>query len=52
MDFYKTKQNEFGLTLDRRKPYTKLDWTLLDRHLDADASGFRGAGQPRLAFPK
>ncbi len=40
--FYKTKQNKYGLPLDNRETYTKLDWvlwsaTLAERQEDFDA---------------
>jgi hypothetical protein len=42
MDFYRTKLNAYGLPLDNREDYTKLDWivwtaTLTDRREDFEA---------------
>ena len=42
MSFYKAKQNKYGLPLDNRSDYTKLDWilwtaTLTERREDFDA---------------
>jgi hypothetical protein len=50
MDFYKTKQNDFGLPLDNRKQYTKLDWTLWTATLTQDRGDFEALVNPAYRF--
>jgi len=50
MDFYKTKQNAFGLPLDSRKDYTKLDWTLWTATLTQDPADFKALLDPVYRF--
>ena len=50
MDFYKTKQNAFGLPLDSRKDYTKLDWTLWTATLTQDRADFTALLDPVHRF--
>ncbi len=50
MDFYKTKQNAFGLPLDSRKDYTKLDWTLWTATLTQDLGDFTALLDPVYGF--
>jgi hypothetical protein len=50
MDFYKKKQNEFGLPLDNRKEYTKLDWTLWTATLTQDRRDFNALLEPVYSF--
>ena len=50
MDYYKTKQNTFGLPLDSRKDYTKLDWTLWTATLTQDKADFTALLNPVYRF--
>ena len=57
--FYKTKQNEYGLPLDNRATYTKLDWliwtaTLADNQKDFQAIahyGYKFANETSTRVP-
>ncbi len=50
MGFYRTKQNAFGLPLDSRKDYTKLDWTLWTATLTQDHGDFAALLDPVYRF--
>ncbi len=50
MDFYKNHLNEYGLPLDSRKNYTKLDWTLWTATLTQDRSDFDAIVAPVFRF--
>jgi len=50
MDFYKTKHNRYGLPLDSRKDYTKLDWTLWTATLTQQRADFDALVAPVLKF--
>jgi len=44
--FYKTKLNKYGLPLDSRADYTKLDWTIWTATLAANPSDFNAIMDP------
>src|SRR5262249_13852964 len=50
MDFYRKKRQEYGLALDNRKPYTKLDWTIWTASLTSDRSDFEALVAPVVHF--
>jgi hypothetical protein len=48
--FYKTKLNPFGLPLDNRAKYTKLDWTIWSATLATNPDDFRSLVVPVYKF--
>ncbi len=48
--FYKTKQNTYGLPLDNRKKYAKLDWTVWTATLAESPQDFRAFIDPLYRF--
>ncbi|MEZ5354862.1 MAG: DUF4965 domain-containing protein [Bryobacteraceae bacterium] len=48
--FYKTKQNAFGLPLDSRSGYTKLDWILWTATMAESPEDFAALADPAYRF--
>jgi hypothetical protein len=48
--FYLTKHNQYGLPLDNRRTYTKLDWILWTATLAEDQSDFERIVSPAYQF--
>jgi hypothetical protein len=48
--YYKTKQKPFGLPLDNRADYTKLDWILWTATLAGNAQDFAALADPTWRF--
>lgn len=52
MDFYRRNQNLYGLPLDNRADYTKLDWILWTATLTQNQDDFRALTDPVCRFLK
>lgn len=50
MDYYRKIQNPYGLPLDNRRTYTKLDWTIWSATLTQDRGDFEALVAPVFKF--
>ncbi len=50
MDYYRKRQNRYGLPLDNRENYTKLDWIVWTATLTGDRSDFMSLISPIYDF--
>src|SRR5205823_7519246 len=50
MDYYKSVQNRYGLPLDNRETYTKLDWVLWTATLTRQRADFEARVDPVFRF--
>jgi hypothetical protein len=50
IDYYKKVQNEYGVALDNRRTYTKLDWILWTATLTQDRGDFEALVNPVFKF--
>lgn len=50
MDFYRKVQNRYGLPLDNRQTYTKLDWVLWSATLTQQRDDFQALVDPVFTF--
>ncbi len=50
MDYYKKNQNKYGLPLDNRETYTKLDWITWTATLTQNRADFEALVDPIFAF--
>jgi hypothetical protein len=52
MDYYRQIQNRYGLPLDNRQTYTKLDWILWTATLTQRSRGLRSVGRSGHQIPE
>src|ERR1041385_8388943 len=50
MDYYKKIQNPYGLPLDNRRDYTKLDWITWTATLTENRADFEALIEPIIRF--